>query len=103
VNWAFATVVAVVALVLVMFLYPHPHPSPTADIMTLSRTIYRPHIGQVRAAAPEIDLATSPLSGVLYFGGGYLLSSLVLTAILVNVIDRAFSRAALWSAIASLL
>ena len=43
------------------------------------------------------------LHGVIALSQGFMLSSMILSALLVHVIDRAFAKAALWAGIAALL
>jgi len=61
-------------------------------------------VGVVANAVPELDPSTTPsLIGLNLFGKGYLLSSLVLTALLATIIDRQYARAIAWALIAALL
>ncbi|KAL1514841.1 hypothetical protein AB1Y20_003926 [Prymnesium parvum] len=80
-----------------------PHRHFPAFIFGLGPGLAAWCVDQIRTAAPDLDLSRTSLAGLQSFGGGYLLSSMVLTAVLVNLIDRCFSHAALWAAVASLL
>jgi AGZA family xanthine/uracil permease-like MFS transporter len=77
-------------------------PSLASWALTLIETTLRTANSSLSAAAPNFG-SNLYIHGVIALSQGFMLSSMVLAALLVHVIDRQFLKAALWSAVAALL
>ena len=90
---------------------PKPHalavglglvPALAAWALVLIETTLRVAGSSLMAAAPEFK-SDLYIHGIIALSQGFMLSSMVLAALLVQVIERRFVQAAIWSSIAALL
>jgi AGZA family xanthine/uracil permease-like MFS transporter len=90
---------------------PKPHalavglglvPALAAWALVLIETTLRVAGSSLMAAAPEFK-SDLYIHGIIALSQGFMLSSMVLAALLVQVIERRFVQAAIWSGIAALL
>jgi AGZA family xanthine/uracil permease-like MFS transporter len=77
-------------------------PALASWALLLIETTLRVSGSTLFAAAPSFG-SDLYLHGVIALSQGFMLSAMMLSALLVHVIDRAFAKAALWSGIAALL
>jgi AGZA family xanthine/uracil permease-like MFS transporter len=77
-------------------------PALASWALVLIETTLRAAGSSLHAAAPQFG-ANLYIHGLIALSQGFMLSSMILSALLAHVIDRQFSRAAVWSLIAAAL